>query len=33
MSDSPLSPHLATPAELKERLELERAGEPVSGLP
>ena len=28
MSDSPLTPHLATPAELKERLELERAGEP-----
>ena len=28
MSDSPLTPHLATPAELKERLEFERAGEP-----
>lgn len=28
MSESPLSPHLATPAELQQRLELERAGEP-----
>jgi hypothetical protein len=28
MSDSPLSPHLATPAELQERLAVERAGEP-----
>jgi hypothetical protein len=26
VADSPLSPHLATPAELKERLEVERAG-------
>jgi pSer/pThr/pTyr-binding forkhead associated (FHA) protein len=25
---SPLSPHLSTPAELRERLEMERAGEP-----
>ena len=28
MLQSPLSPHLATPAELRERLALERAGEP-----
>jgi hypothetical protein len=28
MVQSPLSPHLATPAELRERLELEREGEP-----
>jgi hypothetical protein len=28
MSESPLSPHLATPAELQQRLALERAGEP-----
>ena len=28
MADSPLSPHIATPAELKERIEAERAGAP-----
>jgi pSer/pThr/pTyr-binding forkhead associated (FHA) protein len=28
MPESPLSPHLATPAELKERLAVERAGKP-----
>ena len=28
MAESPLSPHLATPAELKERVEAERSGEP-----
>jgi FHA domain len=28
MAESPISPHLATPAELKERVEAERSGEP-----
>jgi pSer/pThr/pTyr-binding forkhead associated (FHA) protein len=28
MADSPISPHLATPAELKRRLEVERTGQP-----
>jgi pSer/pThr/pTyr-binding forkhead associated (FHA) protein len=28
MADSPISPHLATPAELKQRIEAERTGEP-----